>query len=143
MGMLELKNCSSREHHFYDGAVIIKRRAAAEVRNGVEDFLRATLLCRRFQSLVVEKFAGSVFGFSDAICYKNQSVTTVQAVVVALVSRVGQQTDRQVSVRRTNDFIVANQERRYMSTIDVFQFSIMAQTSNDDSCVFCSDAFAG
>ena len=96
-----------------------------------------------FEALVVEEFAFGIFGFSHAVGDQDQAVPGVQAVAVAFVHRVRQQADGQTSVRGADDLAAADQQRRNVAAVYVFEFAVAAQAGDDHGRVFFTDALAG
>src|SRR5450755_4272791 len=87
----------TRIHQFDDGAIVIQRIAAAEVGDGGENIFEGrTLGGHCFQTRIFEEIAARVFRFGDSVGDQDQAIASVQTDVVALISRVSQQADRQI-----------------------------------------------
>ena len=104
--------------------------------------MEATFFRRSFETLIVEKFTSGVLGLGDAVGYQNNTIAGVQAVVVALVARIRQQTHRQIAVGRAEDFVLANQQRRHVPAVDVFELTVAPQAGDDQGRILFADTFA-
>src|SRR2546430_7830681 len=92
---------------FHYRAVIAERSAATKVGHRREDIFEGSAFRSDvLQTLVIEKVATSIFCFGDAIGNQHQSITRMHIVVVALVSGIRQQPDRQVAVRGTDRLVI-------------------------------------
>src|SRR5262249_12667926 len=72
-----------------------------------------------------------------------KSISSVQAVAVALVGGIGEQADRQAAVRWSNDLPAADEKRGNVAAVHIFEFAVASQERNYHGGVFFTDALAG
>src|ERR1035441_7604428 len=91
------------------GAIVIERGASAEIGNrGKHVFHRLAFPGYLFEAFAVKHVAAGILSFGDAVGYQDQSVSRPHLAAVAGVSRIRQQSNRQVAVRWPDDLIPAD-----------------------------------
>src|SRR5215470_43504 len=127
-------------NHFHHRAIVAQGRAAAELRNRRENVVHGSALGSELKALVIKEFAFSIFGFCNAVGHQNQSVTGMQAIAIALIDGIGEQANWQATVRRPNDLPTADQTRRNMAAVHVFEFAVAPQERDYHRGIFFTDA---
>ena len=117
--------------------------AQNSVTDGKNSFQRRRLGSGSFQAEVFEKISHGVFRFGDAIGHENEAVAGFHLAARAFESRIGEQSHRHVPMRRTNHFSGANQQRRHVAAVHVFEFAIAPQAHQQHGRIFFADKLLG